>query len=1112
MSQHKIEAVLSAKDQGMTSVLSKIASSLESLDKTVRRIGDIMLKAQDKASPTIKKVNSEISKVDDKKAEVVVDAQNKATTKIHEAESALSEIDGRTVESVLEAENNVTKEANQASDSLDSIPEESFSVLSAENNVTSAANQATDSLDSIPAETHTALNADDQITPAAEKAGSALDALQQKAESVSSTMKNAFAFGAGSAIATKAMGGLSKGFSALTVDAVGVGKAFEASMSQVAATMGDKLQAGDFEKLEAAAQKAGATTQFSATQAADALQYMALAGWDANKSVDTLPAILNLAAAANMDLAKASDTVTDYLSAFSNSMDGAGKAALSASEMVDIMAFAQANSNTSADQLGEAWKNCAANLNAAGQDVQTVTSMLEAMANQGLKGSEAGTAMTAIMRDITAQMENGAIKIGKTSVAVQDAQGNFRDLTDIMKDVEKATEGMGDAQKAAALASTFTADSQKGVNLLLNEGMDKVEGYEKALRNCTGAAQKAADTMNDNLAGDVKNLSSVWEALQIAIYQKAEPALRSIVQTASSVVSDLKNIISGPQWSGVFNAISEAWENFVNGFKSTGALDAVKGAMDSIGRAIRRVAISLSGDARDNAESFGQAIGNIAKFVADAVKAIADFDVKTGGLLTKLALGVGAVKVFGGAFGKLGGLASKGMGLVKGVLSKALPNPFKKAPADAGIAMGQTHSKIAQAIESIGKMFDGVGKGIGNVFKGVGKGIESALSGVGKATNGIGKGLGTTLQGLGKGIESAFKGIGKAIESVEVGFGKMAQSIMVASAAANPVALLAFGAAVLMVGGAIALVATQAEGIATILQALGETIATVVAALGESIATVVTSIAAGVATIAESLTPIVEIIGNVFTQCVAIITNAIVQIVAAIAPFMPQIDSMVQSVAQGVVAICDSFNNLVAQVNPALENLRSIIETVFAGISDTLQSFGDLISDVFDGVSNTLTAFGDMVNNILSGVADVIESIGNAALNAGKGFDLLARGIERITNLNLFDMGASLAAVAGGITGISIAASGLGDAGAKLNSLVSALSAVAGSATAASAALMALGVSAVSLGGIATFSAKLSKLGYTRRCESIIWLIPAQTKKYSCFKRNFFPSWVESSG
>ena len=116
--------------------------------------------------------------------------------------------------------------------------------------------------------------------------------------------------------------------------------------------------------------------------------------------------------------------------------------------------------------------------------------------------------MAAIMRDITNGMKDGAIKIGETSVAVMDAQGNFRDLTDILTEVEAATNGMGDAERAVALSSTFTADSTKGLNLILNEGMDKIAGYEEELRGASGSAEEMANIMNDNLSGDVAAMNS----------------------------------------------------------------------------------------------------------------------------------------------------------------------------------------------------------------------------------------------------------------------------------------------------------------------------------------------------------------------------------------------------------------------------------------------------------------------------------------------------------------------------------------------------------------------------------------------------------------------------
>ena len=177
--------------------------------------------------------------------------------------------------------------------------------------------------------------------------------------------------------------------------------------------------------MEDTARQYGATTVFSASEAAEALKYMSLAGWDAQQSTDALGGVLNLAAASSMGLGEASDMVTDYLSAF-------GMEANKSTYFADMLAYAQSNSNTTAAQLGEAYKNSAANMHAAGQDVETTTSLLEAMANQGRKGSEAGTTLGAMMRDITAKMDDGAIKIGETSIAVQYASGNFRDMTYIL--------------------------------------------------------------------------------------------------------------------------------------------------------------------------------------------------------------------------------------------------------------------------------------------------------------------------------------------------------------------------------------------------------------------------------------------------------------------------------------------------------------------------------------------------------------------------------------------------------------------------------------------------------------------------------------------------------
>lgn len=310
-------------------------------------------------------------------------------------------------------------------------------------------------------------------------------------------------------------------------EVVEIGQTFETSMSKVSALSG--ATGDDLATLEAKARELGASTTFSASQAADALGYMALAGWDTEQMLAGVGSVLTLAQAGEMELAAASDLVTDYLSAFN--MEASETA-----RMVDVLAYAQANANTTVEGLGMAFKNCAANANAAGMDVETTSAAISMMANQGLKGSEAGTALNAVLRDMTEKMEDGAIAIGEQSVAVMDAEGNYRDFTDILADVQAATNGMGDAEKAAALQSTFTADSIKGLNLMLNAGADEMVGFRDELYGCAGAAEETAATMTDNLGGDLAAMNSAFEELSLKIYDGLQEPLRSAVQFITGTV------------------------------------------------------------------------------------------------------------------------------------------------------------------------------------------------------------------------------------------------------------------------------------------------------------------------------------------------------------------------------------------------------------------------------------------------------------------------------------------------------------------------------------------------------------------------------------------------
>lgn len=316
---------------------------------------------------------------------------------------------------------------------------------------------------------------------------------------------------------------------------VEVGSEFEAGMSEVAAISGATGQ--ELDSMSAKAKELGASTKFSATEVASAFKYMSLAGWSTQQQLSGIDGVLNLAAASGMELADASDMVTDYLSAF-------GMQASESAKMADMLAFAQANSNTTAQQLGDAYGNCAAILHTGGQDIETVTSLLEGMANQGLKGSEAGTALGSIMTQITQKMKDGAIQIGDTSVQVADSTGKFRDLTDIITDIDGALGGMESADRSAALSATFNKTALSGLNLVLNEGIGKISGYEEALRSSDGAAKNMADTMQDNLKGKLTELSSATEGLGVAAYSAFSGVMQGTVEVATAAVSGLTKIIA----------------------------------------------------------------------------------------------------------------------------------------------------------------------------------------------------------------------------------------------------------------------------------------------------------------------------------------------------------------------------------------------------------------------------------------------------------------------------------------------------------------------------------------------------------------------------------------
>lgn len=312
---------------------------------------------------------------------------------------------------------------------------------------------------------------------------------------------------------------------------------FEASMSNVEAlsgASGDQLQA-----LTDKAKEMGATTKFTAGESADALSYMALAGWDTQSMLQGISPVMELAAAANMDLASASDIVTDYLTAF-------GLTASDTTHFVDVMAYAMSHSNTNVEQLGEAYKACAATAKSMGYSVEETTAVLATMANAGVKGGEAGTALNAIMTRLATNTKGCADELKKYGVSIYDSQGNMNSLSDILTGLSAVWDNLTD-QEQANLAKTIAGTNQysklqtimAGCSEQAAKGGQSFSDYASALENCSGTAGKMAGTMLDNLNGKMTLFESAADGLKISVGEQLTPAMSDLYEVGADLVKSV---------------------------------------------------------------------------------------------------------------------------------------------------------------------------------------------------------------------------------------------------------------------------------------------------------------------------------------------------------------------------------------------------------------------------------------------------------------------------------------------------------------------------------------------------------------------------------------------
>ena len=322
---------------------------------------------------------------------------------------------------------------------------------------------------------------------------------------------------------------------------------FESSMSQVQATMGitkdsmstlDGQSVNTMDALSDLAKEMGSKTAFSASECAEALNYLALAGYDTQEMADTLPTVLNLAAAGGLDLASASDMVTDAMSAL-------GMETKDANKMVDQMAKTASSTNTSVGQLGEGILTIGATAKTVKGGTAELNTALGILANNGIKGAEGGTHLRNVILSLQNPTDKAAQQMDALGVSVFDSQGNMRSLNDILGDLNKSMDGMTAEEKANIVSKIFNKTDLSSVNALLANTGDTWTDLQTAIENSGGAAQQMADKQLDNLSGQLTILKSAVEGFAISIGEALMPMVKNIVAKIQSFVDWLNNLDEG---------------------------------------------------------------------------------------------------------------------------------------------------------------------------------------------------------------------------------------------------------------------------------------------------------------------------------------------------------------------------------------------------------------------------------------------------------------------------------------------------------------------------------------------------------------------------------------
>lgn len=749
---------------------------------------------------------------------------------------------------------------------------------------------------------------------------------------------------------------------------------FDSAMSKVAAVSG--AAGDDLDKLRDKAREMGSKTKFSASEAAEAMNYMAMAGWKTGDMLSGIDGIMNLAAASGEDLATTSDIVTDALTAF-------GLSAADSGHFADVLASASSNANTNVSMLGESFKYCAPIAGALGFSCEDTAEALGLMANAGIKSTQSGTSMRSIMTALSGEVKFCSSSFGEMEIATSNADGSMRDLSDILADCRVAFDQMSESEKASAAQALVGKNAMSGFLALMNAAPQDVEKLSSAIANCDGTSLSMAETMQDNLGGQMTILKSQLEELAISFGEILMPVIRSIVSKIQEFIDKLNAMDPATKETIVKVALVAA---------AMGHLLVVIGkVISSVGSLmtfISKVPTMIAG-AKTAFSTLGAAIGGISAPVVAVIAIIAvlvaafvnlwntNEDFKNSILSIWEQIKSTFERLTSGIVDRINALGFDFESF--GELVKAVWNGLCEvlAPLFEGVFqhIADIFSFVTDTILSILDIFIGLftgnwdqcWNGIKDLFTGIWDFIVNSLSNILNTLTGVLDvflgWFGTSWDEVWTAIKDFFIGIWDSICSF---FQSIADFFVNTWNAIS-------------------------SFFTSIVTGIHDTAVSIFTAVYDFFAGILTSIHDFFSTIFNAIWMVISTVCTTIYNTISSIWNAIYEFIS---PLLDALKYLFETIFQAIHIIISNvmdwisekiqtiWNAIVEFITPLLEGIKSFFETIWNAISTAISTVLSTISNIITTVWNAISGF---ISSVMNTIKSVISSIWNAISGAISG-------------------------------------------------------------------------------------------------------------------------------